>query len=197
VAFNNTTPRWQVLADNNANGGLPLEIFWRENTSGVAVPVDQWFKLEVFSRRSSGADGRMWAAIHGQKIVDRFGSLMGVNNAPIDRIFLVRPAVRTALIGTLGTRRVSRAGLLVGDGALALELHRLVDLFLCLLHGLLRLLHLLLPDRGTGCGAGRRVGAAAGEQREASQGYEGCELHRFSIACRRRGYIPILLSLPS
>ena len=30
----------------------------------------------------------MWAAVNGQKIVDRLGSLMGVNNAPINRIFM-------------------------------------------------------------------------------------------------------------
>jgi hypothetical protein len=87
MAHNNTTPRWVVKADNNANGGLPIQEFWRIDNSGVPVPINQWFKLEVFWHRSSGGDGRVWAAINGRKIVDRFGPLMGVNNAPINRMF--------------------------------------------------------------------------------------------------------------
>jgi hypothetical protein len=77
---------WQIRGDNEANGGLPYQEFWRVENCAIAVPVDQWFKLEVFWHRSSGADGRAWVAVNGQVIADHRGSLMGVRNAPINRI---------------------------------------------------------------------------------------------------------------
>jgi hypothetical protein len=79
---------WQVQGDTNANGGLPFQVFWREDNCSKAVPVDQWFKVEGFWHRSSGADGRVWIAINGQVIADRYGPNTGVNNAPINRIFI-------------------------------------------------------------------------------------------------------------
>jgi len=45
-------------------------------------------KFEVFWHRSSAADGRVWMAVNGQVIVDHYGSNMGPNNAPINRIFM-------------------------------------------------------------------------------------------------------------
>jgi hypothetical protein len=78
---------WSVWGDNNANGGLPYEKFWEVQNMSVPVPVDQWFKVEVFWHRSSGADGRVWMAMNGQVICDRRGPNIGVNNARINRIF--------------------------------------------------------------------------------------------------------------
>jgi len=83
------SPQWEIRADNVANGGLPQEIFWRVNPP-LAVPIGQWFKFEVFWHRSAGSDGRVWMAVNGQKLVDKFGPNMGVNNNPIDRIFLTQ-----------------------------------------------------------------------------------------------------------
>jgi len=54
----------------------------------VAVPIGEWFKFEVFWHRSTGSDGRVWMAVNGQKLVDKFGPNIGVNGSPIDRIFL-------------------------------------------------------------------------------------------------------------
>jgi hypothetical protein len=79
---------WQIQADNNANGGLPFQSFWRVDNCAVAVPVDQWFKFEVFWHRSAGADGRVWVAVNGQVLADHRGPSMGVNNAAINRIFM-------------------------------------------------------------------------------------------------------------
>ena len=78
---------WQIQADNNANGGLPFQSFWRVDNCAVAVPVDQWFKFEVFWHRSAGTDGRVWVAVNGQVLADHRGPNMGVNNAAINRIF--------------------------------------------------------------------------------------------------------------
>jgi len=79
---------WDIRGDNNANGGLPLEEFWKVQNCSIAVPVGQWFKFEVFWHRSSGTDGRVWMAVNGNVIADRLGPNMGVNNAPIDRIMV-------------------------------------------------------------------------------------------------------------
>jgi carbohydrate binding protein with CBM6 domain len=84
------TPAWQIDADNVANGGLAFQRFWRETNTTVPVPLDRWFKLEVFWHRSQGADGRVWMAVDGHKIVDKFGPNIGVNNNPINRIFLMQ-----------------------------------------------------------------------------------------------------------
>jgi hypothetical protein len=79
---------WEIVGDNNANGGLPYQRFWDAYNTNVPVPVGEWFKFEVFWHRSSGSDGRVWMAVNGQVIVDHYGSNMGVNNAPINRIMM-------------------------------------------------------------------------------------------------------------
>jgi hypothetical protein len=79
---------WQVMGDNEANGGLPYQEFWRAQDCSIPVPAGQWFKFEIFWHRSSGADGRVWAAINGHVICDHFGPNRGVNNAPINRVEL-------------------------------------------------------------------------------------------------------------
>ncbi len=88
---------WVVAGDNAGNCDLyaaaqkkkcPAESInlWSENNRSVAVPLDQWFKLEVFWHRSSGNDGRSWLAANGQVIVDHHGPNTGAWNAPINRI---------------------------------------------------------------------------------------------------------------
>ena len=78
---------WNARGDNLANGGLPQQIFWEQNNFAVPVPVGQWFRVEAFVHRSGGSDGRVWLAVNGQTIVNRYGSNMGVNNLPWNRIF--------------------------------------------------------------------------------------------------------------
>lgn len=89
---------WVLGGDNNANCDLfaaPREKkcppaptnLWREKNRSVAVPLNQWFKLEVFWHRSSGRDGRAWLAVNGQVLFDHSGPNTGDWNAPINRIF--------------------------------------------------------------------------------------------------------------
>ncbi|MFA6923365.1 MAG: T9SS type A sorting domain-containing protein [Bacteroidales bacterium] len=76
--------------DNNDN----KHIYWGPtNNTTVPVPVGTWFKYEVFWHRSTkgSTDGRYWAAVNGQVIIDYHGSMYptGVSNPyPINRIFL-------------------------------------------------------------------------------------------------------------
>jgi hypothetical protein len=91
VAFNGTPPQFRIVIDHYyPSYDRPVDLFIP--TSTVAVPVDpQWFKVEVFWHRSSGADGRVWTAINGVTVFDQSGPNMGTANAPMDRIFLTNP----------------------------------------------------------------------------------------------------------
>lgn len=78
---------WQTKGDNVANGPWPRVDYWTIDNHAVAVPVDKWSKFEVYWHRSSGSDGRFWAAINGEVIADYHGPNMGDYNLPITRIF--------------------------------------------------------------------------------------------------------------
>lgn len=84
--YGGKAPYWSVVADNNAGGGAPLVNNWNVMNRTVPVPIDKWFKLEVFWRRSNGDDGRVWMAVDGRTIADRRGPNMGARNMPINRI---------------------------------------------------------------------------------------------------------------
>jgi hypothetical protein len=88
---------WKMVGDNNGNCDLytpppgkkcptPPTNRWAEENRSVAVPVGEWFKLEVFWHRSGDASGRVWVAANGQVIMDHHGPNTGDWNAPIDRI---------------------------------------------------------------------------------------------------------------
>jgi hypothetical protein len=80
---------WHMTGDNVASAGSYTQVrYWEQYTTTTAQTLADWMKFEVFWHRSSGADGRVWMAVNGQVILDRFGSNMGVNNAPINRIFM-------------------------------------------------------------------------------------------------------------
>jgi hypothetical protein len=92
---------WQSFAVGANAAGNDNNTYWTVNNTTVPVPVDQWFKYEVFWHRAannqSGA-GRYWAAVNGQPIVDYTdapnshangsGGLQGARNYPINRVFL-------------------------------------------------------------------------------------------------------------
>jgi hypothetical protein len=87
---------WQLRGDNEANRGLPYKEFWSVENCSIAVPLGEWFKVELFWHRSSGADGRVWIAVNGQVIADRYGPNKGVINAPINRIMVSQTYSHTA-----------------------------------------------------------------------------------------------------
>ncbi|MCC6140391.1 MAG: hypothetical protein IT389_07225 [Nitrospira sp.] len=82
---------WLTNGDNQANGlhgPLEKEIYWAEENRTVPVPIDRWFKFEVYWHRSNGADGRYWAAVNGRVIADHRGPNLGELGLPITRIFV-------------------------------------------------------------------------------------------------------------
>ncbi len=78
---------WMSKGDNVANGPWPRVDYWIERNYDIPVPLDKWFKFEVYWHRSSGLDGRYWAAVDGQVVVDHKGPNMGDYSLPINRIF--------------------------------------------------------------------------------------------------------------
>lgn len=85
---NNLT--WSMKWDNNANGGLPFELFWRVLNNSVPVPAGQWMHIEFFTHRAD-TNGCTWLAVNGQTLFDQFGDNVGIKNAPINRIFIASP----------------------------------------------------------------------------------------------------------
>ena len=84
---------WRSQGDNNANGPYPYQMFWQSDDRSVPVVAGAWIRLETFTRRSAGQDGRFWAAVDGRTIVDHRGPTMGVARLPINRLFV--PTVYT------------------------------------------------------------------------------------------------------
>ena len=56
--------------DNVANGGLPYQVFWKVENCSHPVPVDEWFKFEIFWHHSHLSEGRVWMAVNGQSVAD-------------------------------------------------------------------------------------------------------------------------------
>jgi hypothetical protein len=82
---------WMTKGDN-VGGVFPARVdYWREDNYVVPVPIDKWFKFEVYWHRSSGTDGRFWAAIDGEVIANYHGPNMGDYNLPVTRIFVSNP----------------------------------------------------------------------------------------------------------
>jgi hypothetical protein len=80
-------PYWAISGDNVAGGGYPLVNNWSvENRSELPVPAGAWFKFEAFWHRSAGTEGRVWMAVNGHVIADRFGANMGYRKLGINRI---------------------------------------------------------------------------------------------------------------
>lgn len=88
LTYGGNAPYWAVGGDNVAGGGYPLVNNWSvENRSDLPVPVGTWFKFEAFWHRSSGMEGRVWMAVNGRVIADRYGANMGHRRLNINRIF--------------------------------------------------------------------------------------------------------------
>jgi hypothetical protein len=79
---------WEVTWDTNANGTIPLQVLYTEVNCNFPVPQGQWFRVETYTRRGYGSDGRSWLKINGQLVFDHTGTTIGQNAAPINRLFI-------------------------------------------------------------------------------------------------------------
>jgi hypothetical protein len=79
---------WEVKWDTNANGSVPLQTFYNQFNFNVPVPRGEWFRVETYTRRGHGTDGRAWLKVNGQLVFDHTGTTIGPNAAPINRLFV-------------------------------------------------------------------------------------------------------------
>jgi hypothetical protein len=85
VNYGGGTPYWQIRGD----GWIPsYQEFWRVTNKTIPIPVGQWFKLEVYWKRGTGSDGRVWMAVNGQVLVDKIGNNYGPNRSRINRVMV-------------------------------------------------------------------------------------------------------------
>jgi hypothetical protein len=87
---NTGTAHWHMSWDTNANGNVPLQTFWSSYNNSVPVPLGQWMHVD-FSVHRGNTDGNVTLKINDQVVFDHTGDTFGVNNAPIDRIFVANP----------------------------------------------------------------------------------------------------------
>jgi hypothetical protein len=107
VTWGYGTLSWYVVADNVASSGsYARQIYWEKYTTTTAQTLGDWMKFEVFWHRSGDFNnnaGRVWMAVNGHVIADVPSanssnhltcfspcntSMMGINNAPINRIMV-------------------------------------------------------------------------------------------------------------
>lgn len=90
LAYPNSSGKqcWEVKWDTNANGTIPLQVFYAEVNCKIPVPQGQWFRVETYTRRGYGSDGRSWLKVNGQLVFDHTGTTIGQNAAPINRLFI-------------------------------------------------------------------------------------------------------------
>ncbi len=96
-------PVWHVQADA---GGLDATCGFIDPTTGapaydcnfhyydtynmsVPVPIEQWFLMEIYIKRSPGSNGRFFWAVDGQTLVDRSGPTYGLNNEEISNMYYI------------------------------------------------------------------------------------------------------------
>jgi hypothetical protein len=77
----NGKPQLMVVTDSYAP---TRKEFWR--VYGDPVPIGRWFKYEIYMKRSTGSEGRVWVAIDGKVLADKWGANFGPNRSPINRI---------------------------------------------------------------------------------------------------------------
>lgn len=87
-------PYWSLIIDDQGGykfkdaAGEPRARVERCHIDNMAapVPVGKWFKVEQFTRRSAGPEGRVIFAVDGVKVFDRWGANMGELGHPMNRL---------------------------------------------------------------------------------------------------------------
>lgn len=71
---------WRATADNNTDGSrppCPPNSCWTEDNTSYPARVDEWFLMEFYLQRSTGADGRFFWAVNGNVLLDHYGPTFG------------------------------------------------------------------------------------------------------------------------
>lgn len=75
-------PYWHVQGDDQDPK------FWSVSNRDLPVPRDEWFQVEVYSKVSSGDDGRFWAKINGVEIASQDGPNLGSDEDTMEFMML-------------------------------------------------------------------------------------------------------------
>lgn len=67
------TPAWHLKHERRASGGGWENGLFGDTNRDVAVPVGEWFFLEVYLKHSTGGDGRVWIRVNGETVFDQRG----------------------------------------------------------------------------------------------------------------------------
>ncbi len=71
---------WYAHGDNETDDAPVYEEYWQEENRDLAVPIGEWFQVEVFLHRSDGDDGRFWWRVNGETVADRMGPNRGAED---------------------------------------------------------------------------------------------------------------------
>jgi hypothetical protein len=65
---------WYAHGDNIVLDDVPYEEYWYREDKEFPVPEGEWMDVEIFWKRSTKNDGRVWMTINGHTVIDYKGS---------------------------------------------------------------------------------------------------------------------------
>jgi uncharacterized protein (UPF0216 family) len=65
---------WYAHGDNVVLDDIPYKEYWYRENKKIPVPEGKWMDVEIFWKRSTGNDGRVWLTIDGETVIDYHGS---------------------------------------------------------------------------------------------------------------------------
>jgi len=78
---------WYAHGDNVVLDDIPYKEYWYRENKKVPVPEGKWMDVEIFWKRSTENDGRVWLTIDGKTIINYQGSTKLVDPIRIIMLF--------------------------------------------------------------------------------------------------------------
>jgi len=78
---------WYAHGDNVVLDDIPYKEYWYRENKKVPVPEGKWMDVEIFWKRSTENDGRVWLTINGKTIINYQGSTKLVDPIRIIMLF--------------------------------------------------------------------------------------------------------------
>jgi hypothetical protein len=78
---------WYAHGDNVVLDDIPYKEYWYRENKSLPVPEGKWIDVEIFWKRSTKSDGRVWLTIDGKTVIDYNGSTKLVDPIRIIMLF--------------------------------------------------------------------------------------------------------------
>ena len=78
---------WYAHGDNVVLDDVPYKEYWYRENREVPVPVGKWMDVEIFWKRSSKEDGKVWLSIDGKTVIDYNGTTKLIDPIRIIMLF--------------------------------------------------------------------------------------------------------------